>query len=169
VTQGLRIAVNVPLPRRPIRPKPKETDVQIRLKQISISSSLLCILPSDFPTSAQTVVSKSSAPCAWARFRVSGFFHGGEKRQFLVLRFCRSRRKGSVLKHLGGALHPGGAGVRYWLAGKSKRKSRFTLSRIGETGVLWGRVEIKMGMPVNTARMPTGWAGALDGYIAGEN
>jgi hypothetical protein len=30
---------------------------------------------------------------------------GWKKRQFLALRFCRSRRKGSALKNLAGALH----------------------------------------------------------------
>ena len=34
--------------------------------------------------------------------------NGWEKRQFLTLRFCRSRRKGSALKNLAGALHTDG-------------------------------------------------------------
>src|SRR5437879_13179283 len=34
--------------------------------------------------------------------------NGWEKRQFLALRFCRSRLKGSALKNLAGALHTDG-------------------------------------------------------------
>jgi len=33
-----------------------------------------------------------------------------EKRQFLTLRFCCGRRKGSALKNLAGALHTDGVG-----------------------------------------------------------
>src|ERR1039457_7072086 len=36
--------------------------------------------------------------------------NGWEKRQFLALRFCRGRRKGSALKNLAGALHSDGGG-----------------------------------------------------------
>src|SRR5208282_5691442 len=39
----------------------------------------------------------------WRRKSVRGY--GWEKRQFLALRFCRSRRKGSELKNLSGPLH----------------------------------------------------------------
>jgi len=35
---------------------------------------------------------------------------GLKKRQFLALRFCRSRRNGSALKHLAGTLHADGIG-----------------------------------------------------------
>ena len=38
---------------------------------------------------------------------------GWEKRQFLALRFCRSRRKGSALKNLAGALHIDGGGCTF--------------------------------------------------------
>jgi len=42
----------------------------------------------------------------------------------LALRFCRSRRKGSALKNLAGALHTDGGGCTLRSAGKSKWKSR---------------------------------------------
>jgi len=37
------------------------------------------------------------------------FEEGWKKRQFLALRFCRSRRKGSALRNLAGTLHTDGA------------------------------------------------------------
>ena len=47
----------------------------------------------------------------WARLEKEKCLRNGwEKRQFLALRFWRSRRKGSALKNLAGALHTDGGG-----------------------------------------------------------
>jgi hypothetical protein len=43
---------------------------------------------------------------------------GWEKRQFLALKFCRSRRKGSALKNLAGALHADGGGCTFYRSGR---------------------------------------------------
>jgi len=53
--------------------------------------------------------------------------NGWEKRQFFALRFWRSRRKGSSLKIMAGALHTDGGGCMLSVGGKSKWKFRLKL------------------------------------------
>jgi len=57
------------------------------------------------------------------------------KRQFLALRFCRSRRKGSALKNLAGALHTDRVVCTLSVGGEVKMEIPDNISQISLTWV----------------------------------
>ena len=84
------------------------------------------------------------------------------KRQFLALRFCRSRRKGSALKNLAGALYTDRVGCTLSVGGEVKmeipdtRRCSFAVTARSRTGAcLW-----RSGPPKRSR-----FSAALNGYF----